>query len=156
MVEKIINSKVFIIIFFAIVFFESKAFVFRSINKFYLFEIAKTAITRGVITRAILHDGIEGRAYECTFSYSTNGSLFKSSETISVDSVTNFNTGDSATIIYSVSQPSRGTLGNKKDLFWRFIASMVILAGIGYAAFALCQLIYLKVKNKRDILKTEK
>lgn len=81
MIDKIINSRFFIIILFALVFFESKEFVFRSINKFYLFEIEKTAVTRGIITKAILQDGIGGRAYKCTFSYQTNGLLFKNSET---------------------------------------------------------------------------
>jgi hypothetical protein len=156
MIDKIINSRFFIIILFALVFFESKEFVFRSINKFYLFEIEKTAVTRGIITKAILQDGIGGRAYKCTFSYQTNGLLFKNSETVSVDSITNFNIGDSATVIYSVKHPSKGTLGNTNDLFWRLIASIAILIGTSYAAFALCQLIYLKIKNKRDILIIEK
>jgi hypothetical protein len=156
MIDKIISSKTFIIVFFALVFFESKEFVFRSINNLFLFEIGKTAITRGIIIQAILHDGIAGRAYECSFTYTTNGSLFKSSETISVDSVTNFNIGDSTTIIYNVKQPSKATLGNKKDLFWRFIASISILLGTGYAVFAFCQLIHLKIKNKRDIVIVEK
>jgi hypothetical protein len=151
MLEKIINHKYFVAIFLAVIFIESKEFVISSINKFYLFQIEKTERTKGIITKALLHDGMGARTFECSFSYKMNGLLVNNRETISVDSATNFKQGDSVKIVYNIKQPFKGTIDNIKDRIFRFIASISILAGTGYAGFILCQMIYFKIRKRNNI-----
>ena len=106
----------------------AKDFVIKGMRDFYLFELDKTGLTRGIVLDARLDDAINGTSLECSYLYHVKKASFKIDESISVhDTIQRFAAGDSLNIRYNLDRPWKGTIDTSHNLSLFFATSFVLV-----------------------------
>lgn len=149
-IDRLINTKYFTFFFFLVISILSKEFIFTSIEKFYLFQVDRTAFTKGVITESLVVDE-EDRLFDCKVLYWLNDKQYKITERVSAsDTNTNFKSGDSIRVDYNVRKPWKGTIRKTGDRTFEFFAAVFMIAMFIYSGYGVIQDLYLKFKAQKE------
>lgn len=150
MIDRLINTKYFIFFFFVVISILSKEFIFTSIEKFYLFQVDRTAFTKGVITESLVVDEAD-RLFDWNVLYRLNDKQYKIYERVTLsDTNTNFKSGDSVRVDYNVKKPWKATIRNTRDRIFEFFAAVFMIAMFIYSGFGVIQDLYLKFKAQKE------
>lgn len=128
--------------------FNSYSFIINSVKIFYQFEIGKTYKTKGVLTKALLYEGISTRNYECEFLYNVMGKKFQLPEVVSVDAVTDFHVGDSIEVTYNIKQPCLGTINKSSVRYLHIGCSLFVLCSFVYSVVTLLTGIFAFIRKR--------
>ena len=119
------NWKLFSIILFVIILL-SKDYIFISIERFYFLTILPNNKTNGLVIKSKEISSIDGRGFECTYSYTISGIEYKNEELISVASQQNILLKDVIVLKYNINNPKYATIKDDSTLYKDFFISICL------------------------------